>query len=359
MLRSAERALACAAIIGIAGCGSGGRPPSSSLPNAPSSTQKATATFVVKIPAKGSSPTSRRGVKPHFLTPAVEGISFSVVQQPATLNQGTVFYALTPQSSYCTGGGASPLICTLDVQAPPGNDVFTVDTYDATSPGGGYITSTATLTQQINAQSANTIAITTEGVVSYIGVAIDDPFPATGPAQAVPVRVIAADADGYQIVGPFDSPLSLTDSDSSGSTTLSNAGPASSSDLSNLTMAWDGTALASPATITVSAQSAADGNNGGPFSATSTFSPGVSGAYAPPSSLTFAHVTSGAQTIAVTGVNTTGPFTVTSDGCVSVSGSGPAFTITPVSATGVFSPCNISVSGASGASSSVPVLVSP
>jgi len=360
MVHFATRTLAFAAIVGLAGCGgSGGRLGAPTIPTAPSPTQSATATFVVKIPARGLSPTSRHHASPRFLTPAVQGISFSVVQQPATLKGGSVFYALTPQSSYCTGGGATALVCKLAVQAPPGDDVFTVDTYDAPNLGGGFVTSTATLTQQIKAQSANTIKITTEGVVSYLGVSVANPFPAAGSAQTIGLRVLAADSDGYQIVGKFDAPLALTDSDATGATKLSNAAPASSTDLSTLKLSWNGTTLSSPATITATASSAADANNGGPFTATATFAPGSAGAYATPSSLTFAHVTSAAQTISVKGVNVAGPFTATSSGCVNVTGTGPGFTITPASASTAFSPCTVTVAGSTGASSAVPVLVSP
>jgi len=283
-----------------------------------------------------------------------------VTQAGNPLVYGYNFYALTPQSTYCTGGGTQALVCTLAVQAPPGADTFTVTTYDGTT-AYAYIISTASITQTITAQSSNTINITTNGVVTILQLALDDPFPATGASSTTAVRAQAADADGNLIIGPFDMPLVLTDSDASGATSLSATSLAAPGALS---LSYTGAALSGGATIQVEAQSPSSASNGGPFIASAGFFPGASGAYTQPSILYFGQPTAAAQTLTAVVAGPAQTVSVTTgapssgnacSGIVSVSGTSPSFTVTPVAA----GSCNLVVSGTSGYQTTTPVLVSP
>jgi hypothetical protein len=212
--------------------GSAGVTPSPSAAS-PSGTS-GNAVFIVKIPNPSSS-SSTGDKRPAYLTPQVKGIDFSVSSSDGSLpsNRGYAFFALTPQSTYCTNG-PSALTCTLSVQAYPGSDSFAVTTYDQSNPttlnpnnGQSHVISVGYVVATIGSGVTNAISITTSGVVSKLLIGLDNPLPPTGAPLTQAVHVAAFDADYNTIVGPFDQPVSLTDSDTTGVTTLSQSSIAS------------------------------------------------------------------------------------------------------------------------------------
>ncbi|HEY8322738.1 MAG TPA: hypothetical protein VIG46_13190, partial [Candidatus Baltobacteraceae bacterium] len=185
--------------------GSAGVTPSASQP-APSGTL-GNAVFTVKIPHPATSSTGDK--RPAYLTPQVQGIDFSVSSSDGTLpsSRGYSFFALTPQSTYCTNG-PSALTCTLSVQAYPGNDSFAVTTYDQSNPttlnpnnGQSHVISVGYVTAAIGAGATNAISIATSGVVSTVLIGLDQPYPAAGTPLTQPVHVTGVDADNNVIVG--------------------------------------------------------------------------------------------------------------------------------------------------------------
>jgi len=229
------RALALVSTVALlAGCGGGaGAGGSLGLPTQPVNNAKpASATFIVKIPAKASSSSTRR---PHYITSNVKSIDFTVAQPGNAALGFYTFYTLTSQSNNCTTS-ASGLTCSLQVQAAPGTDTFTVNLYDATEPGQGFIVATGFVSATISAQSSNTITIITDGVPTLANIGLGNPYPSTGTATSTPVTLNIADADGDIIVGSYDMPLALTDSDTSGATTLSKTSLAQASDATGVTL---------------------------------------------------------------------------------------------------------------------------
>lgn len=103
---------------------------------------------------------------------------------------------------------------------PPGSDAFTLATYDSAN-GGGNVVSKATATYTITAGQTNSNTITLNGVPASLSITglpaatAGTPF---GSAQAF--AVAAKDADGNTILGNYANPVSLTDADSTGATTL-------------------------------------------------------------------------------------------------------------------------------------------
>ena len=136
MKRALHSTLLIGAVSVLAACGGGGGSSAiGTLPSAGSGQPGLTgsATFVVSIPKNGPKAGARHA---KYLTPSVQGIDFNVAPNvpngatPAPPNgRGYVFYALTPQSTYCNTSNPSALVCTLQVQAYPGSDLFTVNTY--------------------------------------------------------------------------------------------------------------------------------------------------------------------------------------------------------------------------------------
>jgi hypothetical protein len=147
---------------------------------------------------------------------------------------------------------------------PPGDDTFTITTYDAQN-GGGNVVSTASATFTITPGTANNNAITLNGVPATLtisGVPAGTAGTAFGSAQAFTVTV--KDADGNTIVGTYANAVTLADSDASGATSVTTSGTdsppsgelLSSSDTAALN--YDGRAI-SPVTLTASASGATSG----------------------------------------------------------------------------------------------------
>jgi len=314
------------------------------------------AVFVVKIPH----PVVAAGSKhPAYLTPQVRGIDFSVYANDGTApnNRGYAFFALSPQATYCTDG-TSALTCTLSVQAYPGDDWFGVTTYDQANPttpyngGSSHVISTGGAEAIVAADGTNTVSITTSGVVSKVLIGLDDPFPAAGTPYSQNVHVVGLDADNNVIVGNYDSPLSLSDSDTSGVTSLSTTSVANSGVLPQLN--YTGGSIPTGASITATTTSPDDPYNRGPFHANAIFLPGSLSYYGTPAYFTFGSVHDAAQTLTINGTSATYASTSGCVGIVTLGGSGP-YTVTPVAA----GSCNMVLSYSGGNTVTIPVVVGP
>ena len=331
-------ATACSLLV-LAACGGGAGTSPSTLPAAGAPQgggANGTMVFTVKVPQKVAPQSAGR--TPKYLTPAVQGIDFTVTAADgsAPLQRGYVFYPLTPQATYCATTGGN-LVCTLAVQAMPGSDLFTVNTYDGPNPNANYIVSSGFISSTVVSGATNSVNIVTNGVPTNITASLDNPFPAAGTPVTQPIHITAADADNYIIVGPYDMPITIADPDTSGHTSLSTASLASSATVPNLI--WDGTTV--PLfNLTVQDHSPAILWNGG-GSAKTTFAPGIKGVTSSPAQLYFAHTNASAQTITLGGPGTSAPYLTafsrdlqgdpSCSGIVSVSGTSPTFTVTPLS----------------------------
>lgn len=313
-------------VLALAACSGG----SSGFSPAPAPSNKPAANFAkasvnILIPARDPALAAR---SPKYLTPAVQGIEFIVSRQSAPNNTvGYVFYALTAQQSYCTSA-SSGLICTLDLDAPAGADVITVNTYDRPAfetPSGQFANqiSTAAIVATIAANQSNTLKFVTSGIVNAVALSLDNPVPPSGTALTQPLRITAVDADDYVIVGNYANSVALSDSDTTGVTALSTASLADSAAAAAVTLTYNGSSMATQANITT--------NAGGfvPFWA------GAADVVPSPSQLVFAHANSAKQTVTLSGPHSTPPYTLTDatcNGAVTISGTSPSFTVTPVRA---------------------------
>jgi len=316
----------------LAGCGGSGASASNPSTLPPSKTSSTHATFVVKIPAKASGKGARR---PHYITANVQGISFNVTDASNPNLSAFTFYPLTSSSPNCTGTAPSGLTCTLDVVAPPGNDTFVVDLYDATEINAAYIISTATLTTAIAAQAANVINVVTDGVPTWAVMGFATPYPAT--AGSYPITMYVTDPSGDLIVGSFDAPLTLSDSDTSGDTTLSTTTLSQASDTNNVTLNWNGTLPTLPPVVTLeSTDGILVNETGSTVLTTASIVPGGSGPAASQGAYYFANASAASQALTLTGEGaSTGPFAVstTCSAYVSTSGFSPNYTLEPISTT--------------------------
>lgn len=362
----------------LAACGGGSGSGSSPLPSAtttPTKKTSANTTFIVKIPPKLA--TSAR--TPKYLTADVQGIQFSVTQSNGTVTAGGGFYALLPSEPYCTTPTGGGLTCTLAMQAAPGDDTFVVTTYD--QPNVSYnadVVSTGFVEKTITAQSSNTVSIVTSGIPTAFVMSLDNAYPTTAGTQ--PVHLLALDADMNVIAGPYDTPITLTNSDTTGAVTLSAASVASSTDASKLTLTWSGTPMTKWVDLFAKVNSPLAFGWNNVMQGHADALPGYNGVLSSPTYLVFANSKDTPQTITISGVGVAAaPFQANTNsdwfnnwgaivndsesgttflkgcaGIVSVSGSSPTFTVTPVH-TGV---CNLNITDTTGTHyGTVPIVV--
>ena len=228
MTHSVGRALlagaSLAALAAVVACGGGGGGGSSTTPGITTTPPAATslASFTITIPAVAGTSSKQRA--PAYVSPNSQSVSITVAAGSAAPGPATTAN-LTSTSPNCTAATATvPLTCTVSLYAPPGNDSFTVSLYSGLN-GAGNLLSTATVAATVSATQTTNVPITLGGVVAAIAVSVtsgNNLIPG-GYATTLPVVVMAKDASGATIVGPgnYSNPITVTNADTSGVTTLS------------------------------------------------------------------------------------------------------------------------------------------
>jgi hypothetical protein len=188
-------ALALAAM--LAGCGGGHT--SSSLPPTTIAHHKGSGsvTFVIDEPSQSGTSSSKRGVKPQYISPATQSIAIAITGPTDVTETAN----LTIGSSGCTSTLAN-IVCTLTVPGlapcttPPTNCyTATITTYDETGGTGNVLSEAQAVTFTVTAGEDNNVGLTLSGVPATI-------FAAALNASANTVLVEALDADANVIVGP-------------------------------------------------------------------------------------------------------------------------------------------------------------
>ena len=203
--------IAAAATLSFAACGGGGSAAGSFAGHAPTnaapSGAKTTGRVTLTIPPAG--------LHTQSVSPATQSITIL----EGTTNVGS--FDTTPTSPNCAPNNGAT-VCTLTVGLISGAQTFTVTAYDHTG-GTGNVLSVGSVAQTIVVGQNNVIPLTLGGVVASAVVALTAPAPKAGSAGAVPVIVTAKDASGNVIVGSgnYSKPITLTNDDTTGATTLS------------------------------------------------------------------------------------------------------------------------------------------
>ena len=242
--------LAGAALVGLAlaaGCGGGDNmiaPPVSKPTAKPASTVK----FTISVPVSGANSTLRR---PQFDAPSgTQSITFQLASVDGVAQTSSVtvinLSASTPGCSTASG----TLTCTVTVPGIAGTDVFTVISYpQADAKGTAIATGTAQVTT--TAGSVTTAPVTLSGTVASIALSVQG-IGLLGQSGTLPIIAIAKDASGATIMGAYASPITVTDSDTTGATKLSATSLKDSTAAASLTMSYDGSNI-SAVTISASA----------------------------------------------------------------------------------------------------------
>jgi hypothetical protein len=148
--------------------------------------------------------------RPAFVSPSTQSVALTVTGPSA----GT---APAPQIFPCT-----PAACTMTASAIPGVDTLSFALYDQPNAKGTLL-GTAATTATIIAGTTNTVAVSIDGVPAKLAITAAQTYFYDGLAQNIPLSVQAYDADGNLIAGtaPYATPINLSFSDSSGTTSLS------------------------------------------------------------------------------------------------------------------------------------------
>ncbi|HTD38500.1 MAG TPA: hypothetical protein VK669_13390 [Candidatus Limnocylindrales bacterium] len=219
-----SRALAIAALVLLAGCGGGGGSSPATAP-APQGPQPGgtpqTINMTISFPLGAKPSSSKRA--PQYVSPNSTQIRVQVNTVNGSAPPAWVPSDVTTALNFggggnCTTSGAPPTAtCTIPVAAPPGSVNYTITAEDAVPNALARKTTTLTIVQGTN----NTPTVTLLGIVKTVNISIPA-LTANTSATGATVTWSALDASGAQIVGSanFENPITVTDGDATGQTTL-------------------------------------------------------------------------------------------------------------------------------------------
>ena len=217
------RAVAVASLILLAACGGGSSTPAPvgpvPTPQPTATPAPGTATLTLGVPRSGSS--AQRAPKATSTAAFLVVTVKTVDGQPPTAAQVPFGNPQTIALSTASGGNCttspSGETCTVTIAAPPGQVTYQFDVLDANN--NKLATSTATFT--ITPGTTPHLSTAVSGIVA--SVVVTAPTLNAGTSFAGPITVQAFDAGGTLIVGstPYASPITLTDNDTTGATSLS------------------------------------------------------------------------------------------------------------------------------------------
>jgi len=192
----------------LTACGGGG---GASTPSAPPSHALVAGKLVLTIASSSPSATART---PKYISPSAVSVSISANGQAQTIAD------ISSGSPNCTPSSGAGRVCTIALQAPVGQDTFTIAQYDGPNATGTLLGS-GTAMADVVAGSPFLVQAVLNGVVKTIQLFLGTPLTA-GVAGTTTLAVIALDPDGNTIVGPgtYSAPIALSVNDPSGQTTL-------------------------------------------------------------------------------------------------------------------------------------------
>lgn len=246
----------------LAGCGGGTGTVSTPVP-VPSGggitqPQSAAVQFEIQAPVPASTTSMAR--KPNFSAPAGTqsvNITLTAVNGTATSSPQPTTVNISATASGCTAT-SSTITCDVTVIGEAGTDAFTLTSYPQPNAKG---TAIATGTASVNSVAGQTVTapVTLAGTIASVALQITGTYVA-GQSATIPVSVVAKDASGAQIMGTYTTPITISDSDTSGATALSATSVADSTAASKVTLSYTGASMASPATISAAVAGLASSN---------------------------------------------------------------------------------------------------
>ena len=259
-LRMTRDIAALVAAAFITACGGSPNTPAGPVVNTPGGPDPGP-TKLVKVQVKVTIPSGTSGIRAQYVSPKTQ----SVVVELASVNGGGVtgVNATTIETFRGAHGcksSANETICSGTTDGSPGADIFTVSTYSGRNATGSVL-SVGTVSAQIG-HGGGSLAIDSNGnslngVIASLKLSLDPNRAKRGQKVSSAVSLVAYDASGSPITGSsrYEIPIVLTIQGDSGNAFLLHSGSRQGSSLtfskpaSNITMAYDGDAQASPVTV--------------------------------------------------------------------------------------------------------------
>jgi hypothetical protein len=234
-MRGLQRTLALSALCGLGACSGGG---STATPQG----SAARGNLVLIFP--NATAPAARAKRPLFLSPSAMSVSISVsgIAQPVVAD-------VTASSPQC-GATESGRTCSIGVAAPVGTDTFTATLY-AGANATGAVLGTGSAVQQISAGAPFSVTLGVAGDAASIALSVAQKTFTAGVKASTTITVVASDAGGNVITGTYASPVMLTNSDTTGTFTISPQSVANSTTTVRLT--YSGGTAAKTAMISASA----------------------------------------------------------------------------------------------------------
>jgi hypothetical protein len=221
-------ALAVLAAISLAGCGGGGSsgspgtvaPPTAAPPDGALTTNGTnTAQLTIRFAAPGTT-TANLQRSPKFVSPSTSQITVTVnlvngATPPAWVTPNPQTTALVVGTNCTLSVGTET--CTIPVMAPPGTVNYTFAVGDGT-----HTLATLTANETLSQGTSNSLSVTLQGIASTVAVS-GASIVANSNIGSEVLTVDASDVDGNVIAPPgnYNNPITLTDNDATGVTTLS------------------------------------------------------------------------------------------------------------------------------------------
>jgi virginiamycin B lyase len=225
--------------------------------------KRGTAEIIIRIPRKKK---SGRRMHPEYVSPSTQSMTVNASGQPLQV------FNLTPSSAGCsTSSTTGYLTCTETAFFPSGPQAITIWLWDQQNGKGSQL-STATTSVTIAEGGTTTIPITLNGIVWKAKVLLDGSATASipvGTPTSIPVIVDAYDADNNLVMlpGSYTPAVTLSDSDTSGATSLSESSATTPGE--SITLTYTGAAISS-ATIIPTVGSNSDANGEATLSVTAS-----------------------------------------------------------------------------------------
>ena len=207
----------------LAGCSGG----SSSTPSTPIATAPAVAaadgksavSITFRFPGKaGTAPAATSRRSPAYLSFATKSAKVTLTNTVGGAVTTFSFPALSQTTSGCAVNG-SDLVCTESQFAPPGSYTAAATAYDTQNFGGNITSQLANFAVTV-APGNQSVLLTLGGLVQTATLTILNAATMAAPPTTETIQLLAYDADGYLIVGPYSSAITLTDSDAGTATQL-------------------------------------------------------------------------------------------------------------------------------------------
>jgi hypothetical protein len=262
-----RRVLVSAALFGLAlnlsACSGGSRASTVAPPTAMSSAQAlktAQATITVTVPARVATAGSRA---PKYVSPSAQSITINSYQVNAGVIAGSPFSTATQNLTSSTPGCVATnggMACGVTIAVPVGTVAFEIFVYQGLGGAGSLLSyiaqSTATEATIAEGSSNVVLPLILGGVPANIVLAATASSFTAPTAGTATITALAYDAGGNLIVGgaPYATPITLTNSDGSGTTSFST--PSITAPGGSVTLAYNGGDFTSPSTVSATSGSA-------------------------------------------------------------------------------------------------------